>query len=380
MRDESTRLIWPAPDADRRAALRVDDGVRFHMLRHAEGEAEVREFRRARLALRDDPEVHVVDDGRIAVLHEEAAGDGAHGQRLRAGIGQAAGHEQAEVLLGGDDGPGLLVGVRRDDDLGEISTMARAASRRACGSAPRCRRRRRRGRRPAPWRTPRRASALPPRRRGFACLTMTTAAVRRGRTRRRIRRRVGVVDVVVGELLALQLPHGGDAGAAAAVVVEARGLMRVLAVAHRLREAAADGAEGGWRSRRARPRASSRSPRHRRRCGRRPSGRGGGGASGSPDRHARRGRRGGRRSPRSRRSRRRRRGSWRRRGSSPGRRCRCSRCNRHGPRPSRRSPRRVEIDDEQVDRLDRMGEHRGLMLGVQADAEQARHAPWDAAS
>ena len=34
-------------------------------------------------------------------------------------IGQAAGEQQAQVLLGGDDGDGLLGRVGRDDHLGE---------------------------------------------------------------------------------------------------------------------------------------------------------------------------------------------------------------------------------------------------------------------
>ena len=55
---------------------------------------------------------------------------------------------------------------------------------------------------------------------------------------------VGVVDVVVGELLALRLARGRDAVAWFTGAVEGGGLMRVLAVAQRLREPAADGAIG----------------------------------------------------------------------------------------------------------------------------------------
>ena len=46
--------------------------------------------------------------------------------------------------------------------------------------------------------------------------------------------RVGVVDVVVGELLALHLPRGGDAEARIGRAIERRRLVRVLAVAQRL--------------------------------------------------------------------------------------------------------------------------------------------------
>ena len=55
--------------------------------------------------------------------------------------------------------------------------------------------------------------------------------------------RVGVVDVVVGQLLALQLPRGGDAGPLVGRRVERRRLVRVLAIAQRLDQPAAEGAE-----------------------------------------------------------------------------------------------------------------------------------------
>ena len=56
-----------------------------------------------------------------------------------------------------------------------------------------------------------------------------------------LERRVRVVDVVVGEFLALQLIGRRDAGLAAVRNIERRRLMRVLAVAQRLPEPAAEG-------------------------------------------------------------------------------------------------------------------------------------------
>ena len=53
---------------------------------------------------------------------------------------------------------------------------------------------------------------------------------------------VGVVDVVVGELLALGLARGGDAEAHDRRAIERRRLVRVLAVAQRLDQPAAEGA------------------------------------------------------------------------------------------------------------------------------------------
>ena len=47
------------------------------MLGDAEGEAQVGELVLARLALGHDLQLHVVDDGIVARLGEEAAGDGA---------------------------------------------------------------------------------------------------------------------------------------------------------------------------------------------------------------------------------------------------------------------------------------------------------------
>src|SRR5215467_7478626 len=55
---------------------------------------------------------------------------------------------------------------------------------------------------------------------------------------------VGVVDVVVGELLALRLARGGDAEAGLAGAVERGLLVRVLAIAQRLGELARDRAVG----------------------------------------------------------------------------------------------------------------------------------------
>ena len=55
--------------------------------------------------------------------------------------------------------------------------------------------------------------------------------------------RVGVVDIVVGQFFALQLPRGGDAGPLVGRAIESGGLMRVLAIAQRLDQPAAERAE-----------------------------------------------------------------------------------------------------------------------------------------
>ncbi len=53
---------------------------------------------------------------------------------------------------------------------------------------------------------------------------------------------VRVVDIVVGEFLALHLPGGGDARAVGAVEIEGRALVRILAIAQRGGERAGEGA------------------------------------------------------------------------------------------------------------------------------------------
>ena len=176
-------------------------------------------------------------------MHQHAAGDGLGGQPRRARIGQAAGEQQPQILLGADDGDGLCAGVRRDDDFGEDFGDG--------------------ARRFGVERAVERDDAAE--RRGLVAgeglaigLDQTFAlgdAARigvlddgAGRAARRIElgdafvSGVGVVDVVVGELLALRLARGGDAEAHHRRAIERRRLVRVLAVAQRLDQPAAEGA------------------------------------------------------------------------------------------------------------------------------------------
>ena len=172
-----------------------------------------------------------------------AAGDGLGREPRRARIGQPAGKEKPQILLGADDGDGLCAGIRRDDDFGEdFGDGARrlrveraierddAAERRGLVAGE-----------------------------GLAISVDQTFAfgdaARIGvlddgasRTARRIEfgdafvSGVGVVDVVVGELLALGLARGGDAEAHDRRAIERGRLVRVLAVAQWLDQPAAEGA------------------------------------------------------------------------------------------------------------------------------------------
>ena len=64
----------PGADADRRAVLGVDDGVRLDVLGHLEGEQQIGELRWRRLALGHDLQLGAVDHAVVARLHQEAAG------------------------------------------------------------------------------------------------------------------------------------------------------------------------------------------------------------------------------------------------------------------------------------------------------------------
>ena len=120
-------------DADGGAVLGIDDGVRLHVLGDAEGEAQVGELGLARRALGHDLQLHLVDHRVVARLHQQAARDGLHRQAGGARIGQAAGEQQAQILLRADDRDRLLGRVRRDDHLGEdLRDGARGLAHRAC--------------------------------------------------------------------------------------------------------------------------------------------------------------------------------------------------------------------------------------------------------
>ena len=162
----------------------------------------------------------------------------------RARIRQAAGDQQPEILLGSDDGDRFLARAGCDDDFGEnVGDGARgigierpvhrhdtaegrhgvAGQRLAIGFEQAC-----------ALGDPARIGVLDDHAGGGAGgIELGDAFIGR----------VGVVDVVVGELLALDLPRGGNAGTALGCAVERRRLMRVLAVAQRLDETSADGTE-----------------------------------------------------------------------------------------------------------------------------------------
>ena len=91
-------------DAGGGAVPGIDDGVRLDVLGDAPGEEEVGDLGLGRRALGDDLQVGLArpcrrrDPGRGGRRRRSA-----RSRPARARVGQAAGEEQAEVLLGGDD-------------------------------------------------------------------------------------------------------------------------------------------------------------------------------------------------------------------------------------------------------------------------------------
>ena len=106
-------------DADGGAALGVDDGVRLDVLGDHESKLEIGEFVPSGRALGDDLQLGGSKHAVVARLHEEAAGERADDEALLARIGQPARGQQAQVLLGRKDRLGLGRGIGRDDHLGE---------------------------------------------------------------------------------------------------------------------------------------------------------------------------------------------------------------------------------------------------------------------
>ena len=178
---------------------------------------------------------HVIDHGVVAALHQQAAGDRLRGEARRARIGQAAGQQQPQVLLAADDGDGLLGGVRRDDHLGEdLGDRARGlgVERAVEGDDAAEGRGRIAGQRLAIGADEVGAFGDAA---GIGVLDDDAGGGALGiELGDAFIGRIGVVDVVVGQLLALQLPRRGDAGAPLRRAVEGRGLVRVLAIAQRL--------------------------------------------------------------------------------------------------------------------------------------------------
>jgi hypothetical protein len=211
------------------------------VLGDAPGEEQVFEFAGGRRAFGDGFQVCLGDAACVAVLQEEAAGDGLGEDARGGGVGQAFGDQQAEVFLFRKDGLGGGVGARRDDDFGEDfgddfcglfveRAVQRDDAAEGGGGVA--------GERALVGVDDGGAEGDAA---GVGVLDDGDGGDGIAELADQLIGGVGVVDVVVGEFLALQLARGGDARALLAGDVEGGLLVGVLAVAQGLLEAAAEG-------------------------------------------------------------------------------------------------------------------------------------------
>ena len=215
------------------------------MLGDGPGEEEVGRLARGRGALRHHLEVAFGDHAGITILDEEATGDGADGQPGGARIGQAAGEEEAKILLRRDDGDRLVGGIGGDDRLGEdlhdlrrrLGVEGAVQGNDAAEGGDRV------------------AAKGPPvgldeasaggDATGIGVLDDGDGRARRIELGDQLIGGIGVVDIVVGERLALDLAGRSDAGPLFAGEVERGLLVRVLAIAQPLAEPAGKASPGG---------------------------------------------------------------------------------------------------------------------------------------
>ncbi len=108
-------------DTDGLTVLGVNDGVGLDELGHFPGEDQVVDFLLGRCALGHDLEVGFADHADVAALHQQATGDalevpggGTFGRPFATG-------QQAHVGFGGDDGAGFFADARSDDDFDELT-------------------------------------------------------------------------------------------------------------------------------------------------------------------------------------------------------------------------------------------------------------------
>ncbi len=224
----------PRADAHGGPVPDIDHGVRLDVLGHFLGDQQVGHLRVGRRFLGHHPHLDVVRRAVVARLHQQPAGQRADGQAAGLGVSQRAGQQQPEVFLAGDDADRLGRRGGRDDHLGEHADYF--GRRRRIDLAVE--------RHDAAKGTHRIGAEGEPV--GGRKVIGEGEAARIGvlddgdgspvgrKLRHQLERRIGIVEVVVGEALALQLRGGGDTGPRVAGLVERRPLMRVLAVAHHL--------------------------------------------------------------------------------------------------------------------------------------------------
>ena len=169
-------------------------------------------------------------------MRQKPAGHGTEHHARRGGIRQAAGQQQAQIFLFGKNRECCFIRIRRDHHFGENRRNAfrRRRIQLAIGrhNAAECRN------------GVTQQRAIP----GLRQIRRHRYAARIGVLHNHYRRisefgkgfkgRIGVVQIGIGKLLALNLPRSGNPWPRAAIQVKRRRLMRVFAVAQRLAECA----------------------------------------------------------------------------------------------------------------------------------------------
>ena len=230
-------------DADCGAVLGVDDGVRLHVLGDGEGEQEVRTLLFRRRAPGHGLELVCRYPRRVLSLYQKAVVQRAHHQPRAARPAARAGQEKPQIALRRESGTRLVVGFRRDHDLGEESgdqARRRAVERPVGGDHAAEGAHRVAGPR-----------LLVGGSEGAAESDAAGVAVLDDGDGGRIELahqpigRVGIGQVVVARLLALDQRGLGHTGGRRGIDVEGSDLMGVLAIAQHLAAGAAEGEAGG---------------------------------------------------------------------------------------------------------------------------------------
>ena len=201
------------------------------MLGDPEREFEIAQFGVGRRALGRDLDIHVLNDGIVAALHQQATGNRLGGQASRARIRQAAREQQPQILPAADYRDRFFGGVGRDDHFGEDADdgargfrIERAVDRDDAAIG---------GGRVAGERAAIGCDEIKSLRNAAGVRMFDDDACRcalRIKFADALIGGIGIVDVVVGQLLALQLPRGGDAGPLVGRTIERGRLVRVLAI------------------------------------------------------------------------------------------------------------------------------------------------------
>ena len=212
------------------------------MLADLEGEEQILDLLFARRTLGDDLEIVFRNHPVVAALNQQSAGDALVGHAGGGRIGQRAGDQKAQVLLGRDHLACIFAYRRRNDHLGhqlddflggraveflvegDDATEGRnriAAQGLAIGVHQRVRHRHAAG-----------IGVLDDGAGRFAAAEFAD----------QFEGRVGIIDIVVGELLALQELGARHTRTGVSIDIEGRFLVRVLAIAHDFAQAPAEGA------------------------------------------------------------------------------------------------------------------------------------------